>query len=419
MNNAQKNYIVQRSRPLLSLNQSALSLYELKVLDTYLSRIDSHKPEERTVVFNKGEFEELFDYAKMKMPEMKEHLKNLQELHVDIAKNEEEFDNIALFSRATAAKDRYGLWVVTLTCSPEAMKYFFNIENLGYLRYKLWNVLRLESRYSYLLFLYLVDNRFRKQWIVDLDDLKVLLNCQDVASYQSYKNFRKVVLDKCKDEILNKTNIRFDYSTIKRGKFVQKIEFKITTWGDLSEIMAKEKEEKDKEKEIVTIKDEITIMHELDNTIDKEDVEAIYDLLIQLGVEKRANNIGIIDYYKCLLERVTNTEKTEPIWDKAGCIKRMIINEIEENINPMDDIEIDYGSELANLLGGASLRNEFLPKQVRVIQDLILKKMPYEDDLKRCDYLSKIYNRMNLYNVKKEKRFSYLCRMIENDDSFD
>ena len=54
-NNLSKDYIVSKSRPLLSLSKSELSLYELKVLDTYLSRINSHNPDERTVIFDKGE----------------------------------------------------------------------------------------------------------------------------------------------------------------------------------------------------------------------------------------------------------------------------------------------------------------------------------------------------------------------------
>ena len=51
------NNIVQKSTPLQSLWKSSLGLGEFKVLDTYLSRIDSHHPERRTVKFSKEEFE--------------------------------------------------------------------------------------------------------------------------------------------------------------------------------------------------------------------------------------------------------------------------------------------------------------------------------------------------------------------------
>ena len=50
---------VQKSRPLFSLWRSDMTLAEFKILDTYLSRIDSRKPEKRTVIFSKGELEQL------------------------------------------------------------------------------------------------------------------------------------------------------------------------------------------------------------------------------------------------------------------------------------------------------------------------------------------------------------------------
>ena len=54
------NLVVQKSRPLLSLWQSDFSLQELKILDVYLGRINSHDKEHRSVVFRKGELENIF-----------------------------------------------------------------------------------------------------------------------------------------------------------------------------------------------------------------------------------------------------------------------------------------------------------------------------------------------------------------------
>lgn len=56
--------IVQKSKPLFALWRSELTLAEFKILDTYLARIDSHKPDKRTVVFEKGELEELLGVKK-------------------------------------------------------------------------------------------------------------------------------------------------------------------------------------------------------------------------------------------------------------------------------------------------------------------------------------------------------------------
>lgn len=48
------NYLVQKSNPLQSLSETKMTLAEFKILDAYLSKIDSHNPEKREVVFDKG-----------------------------------------------------------------------------------------------------------------------------------------------------------------------------------------------------------------------------------------------------------------------------------------------------------------------------------------------------------------------------
>ena len=68
---------VQKSLPLFALWRSELTLAEFKILDTYLSRIDSHKPEKRTVMFEKGELEKLLGVKRIRTEELDERLKHL------------------------------------------------------------------------------------------------------------------------------------------------------------------------------------------------------------------------------------------------------------------------------------------------------------------------------------------------------
>ena len=144
---------VQKSLPLFSLWRSDLTLAEFKILDTYLSRIDSHKPDKRTIVFEKGELEKLLGVKRIRIEELDERLKHLGtpiKIDDNTSKNKK-FARISLFEKAVAEQDEYGLWQVELTASQSAMKYFFNIENLGYLRYKLRCITSLTSRYTYIL----------------------------------------------------------------------------------------------------------------------------------------------------------------------------------------------------------------------------------------------------------------------------
>ncbi len=74
--------------------------------------------------------------------------------------------------------------------------------------------------------------------------------------------------------------------------------------------------------------------------------------------------------------------------------------------------EIDYGSELGNLLGSA-LDYEFTPEQMRVLQDLVIKAIPGSDAIERCNYIVRQVHKMNTHTPVN--RYNYLCRMIEND----
>ena len=103
---------VQKSLPLFALWRSELTLAEFKILDTYLSRIDSHKPEKRTVMFEKGELEKLLGVKRIRTEELDERLKHLGtpiRLDDSTAKNKR-FTRISLFEKATAEQDDYGKW---------------------------------------------------------------------------------------------------------------------------------------------------------------------------------------------------------------------------------------------------------------------------------------------------------------------
>ena len=222
---------VQKSLPLFALWRSDLTLAEFKILDTYLSRIDSHKPEKRAVVFEKGELEKILGIQKINNKELEERLKHLMGNVVKIPDTDERkgFRLISLFEEAVAEQDDYGLWQVKLECTQKAMKYIFNIENLGYLRYKLRCITSLTSRYTYIMFIYLEKNRFRKRWDVPLDELKEILNCDKEELYKEFKYFNRDILKKVQKEMHEKTECKYTYESIKKGRTVVGIRFEVET----------------------------------------------------------------------------------------------------------------------------------------------------------------------------------------------
>ncbi len=234
---------VQKSTPLQSLAQTNLTLTELKLLDVYLSRIDSHDPEKRTVQIDKGELESVLGVTRIPKKELLTRLKHLfQAVEVRDETKPKGFKLVSLFEEADADPDETGLWTITLTCTPSAREYIFNIENLGYLRYRLKNIVELKSRYSYILFMYLENNRFRKSWEIKLDDLKKLLKCT-ANRYNQFKFFNAEILGKCHKELNEKTDCHFEYEPIKRNRTVIAVRFTMQTAKEVLEVQETPKAE--------------------------------------------------------------------------------------------------------------------------------------------------------------------------------
>lgn len=223
--------IVQKSLPLFSLWRSELTLAEFKILDTYLSRINSHDTDKRVVMFEKGELENILGVKKINQKDLEDRLKHLMGNVIEIADEDikKGFRLITLFEEAIAEQDKNGLWQIKLECTQKAMKYFFNIENLGYLRYKLRCITSLTSRYTYIMFIYLEANRYRKSWDISVDELKQILDCDKEETYKAFKRFNDLLLKKVQKEMNEKTECRYKYEPIRKGRNVVAIHFEIET----------------------------------------------------------------------------------------------------------------------------------------------------------------------------------------------
>lgn len=226
--------LVQKSTPLLSLGQTPLSLSELKILDAYLSRIDSHDEEKRYVRFKAGELEKYLGVSRIQRAELDKRLKNLfQVVRIVDPDRPKGFALIGLFEKAEAVQDEEtGLWQVDLVCTPSALEYVFNIEHMGYLRYRLKNIIGLQSRYSYILFLYILDNRFRESWDISVSELRKILHAES-PTYNEFKRFRNLVLNPAVQELHEKTDLRFSFESIRVGRRIGKIRFTVETQADI------------------------------------------------------------------------------------------------------------------------------------------------------------------------------------------
>ena len=281
------NYLVQKSNPLQSLSETKMTLAEFKILDAYLSKINSHNPEERCVTFDKGELESLLGVTQIKNKDLSDRIDNLfKVVTIQDPDKPNKFTKIALFSCAECTQDDNGQWTIKLACSPEAMEYIFNIESIGYLRYRLKNVVNLTSRYSYILYLYLESNRFRGSWMIPLDDLKKTLCCT-ADTYSEYKRFNDLVLKKCQKELSQKTDIAFDYVALRRGRKVTGVQFIIKTHQNATDRPVEPLfEERDEFDWTITYGSErlATLAEGCNYEFDKAEMEQIARVLVRINI---------------------------------------------------------------------------------------------------------------------------------------
>lgn len=324
-------YWVQKSDPLVLMRSIPFSLGELKILDTYISRINAADDTRRTVIFTKEEYEELMGLTCANYRALEKHTKGMLGKVVELEMPNEEYLQFVLFEQARYRKDEYGKPIIELTCTSTAKDLFFCIGKYHYFKYALENVVNLTRKASYLLYLHILTNRYRGEWIISLNELRdTVLDCKEQKSYQEYKIFKNRVLEPAVKEVNKKTDCHFEYEALKRGTRVAKIKF---------------------------------IYH--------------------------AKQIA------CDFETLDHTQLS------------------------FDDVEaeIDYGGDLANLLGSAACKDEFTPEQIRLLQDLIINFFPSTNNLERCNYLIQQVHKMDYYQTQHRipNRFNYLRTMIEND----
>ena len=228
--NLSGDYLVQKSVPILMMRNDPFTFGELKLLDTYLARINSHDFKSRKVSFTKAEYEMLMGISDMRINQLKKYTDGVQSKIVEIKVSDEEFRRITLFCETAFKKNEFGEWIITLECSPQAKKYIFNPEKVGYIKYLLKYSIHMKSKHSFLLYGYLLFNHFRGSWSDSLDFLKYnvfKLDPKIPGAYDEFKAFRRSILDKAMTEVNALTDIEFEYTTEKRGKFVVSIKFKL------------------------------------------------------------------------------------------------------------------------------------------------------------------------------------------------
>ena len=344
--------VVQKENRLLALSASRLSLDEFKILDAFLSRIDSHKPQKNHVRFDKGDLEKILNKKRINFEHLSNSLEGLfKDIElVDVAHSDGKIIN--LFEKTVAKRDEYGVWQLDLVCTDSAAEYFFNVEKFGYIRYMLANISVLSSRASYLLYILLEGERnkainYKKgnklKFKKSIEDIKAYLGCNYNDYYMDFRRFNEKILKKCHEEINKKTTLKYNYKPVdKRGYYYLNIEFEILnikSYVDSKKDLLPEKKQVVSEEKIDFTPFIIKVFINLDIS-----VKQVANLNMALSGVSDLNSSNAEKFLKDILIRYSEQSMKQTIENPYGYIMAIIKNEAEnrnenERFNAMNDEE--------------------------------------------------------------------------------
>lgn len=222
-----EKYIVEKSKALVWAQFQDYSPGELKILDTYLSRIDPRNPDASLVTFTKKEYAELMGLdSDIRTEQLKTYTGGLLSNVVTIDLPEKGYVQYPLFSEAKCyLDDKSGQVTIEVDCNHKLKTAFFDIARNGYVRYQLKNIISLKSQYSVRLYPKLKDRPFG--WTIKVSELRKMLGAT-AASYDVFKDFNKHVLQKAIKEINEITDIFVTTENVRKGRAVESIRFKVT-----------------------------------------------------------------------------------------------------------------------------------------------------------------------------------------------
>lgn len=306
MGNLDPKYWVQKADPLIAMKSVPFTLGELKILDTYISRINAADDTRRTVIFTKEEYEELMGLTCANPRALQKHIKALLSRVPELYMPNDGYISFVLFEKAYYHKDEYGKPIIELTCTETSKDLFFCIGKYHYFKYALENVINLTRKASYLLYLHILTNRFRGEWELLLDELRDdVLDCKEQESYQEYKIFKNRVLDPAVKEVNAKTDCHFEYEPIKRGRRVAKIKFiylaeeqidgqlSFDEVADVPQLSDQSEDEDDKLLALYGSERLVTLAEGCNFEFDKAEMEQIQSVLLRIHIPKEQNTQDI------------------------------------------------------------------------------------------------------------------------------
>lgn len=212
-----KNNIVTKSNVLNELRCSDTSLIEYRLFCIYLSRVNPLDETTKVVEFTLSDYAKIMNLQQPRKEILERQARNICQKTVKIEDGEGGFSIYSLFAEFKLAH-RENEWFITLECNHKLVPHLFHNKK-RFFQYKLWNTLYLKSYNQQRLY------ELLKQYVrigkreISLMDLREYLSIGE-NEYPVWGIFSRDVLKVAQKAFLEKTDIWFEYETIKSQRKV-------------------------------------------------------------------------------------------------------------------------------------------------------------------------------------------------------
>lgn len=218
-----RNELVVKHNDLLRKSRYTLTANEQKIIIYLVSKINANDKELKEIEIN------ILDFCKVIGIEVngdaynrvKETIKSLADKSWWLTFTEKKE---TLFRWINEAEIEKGNGVIKLQLSKHLEPYLLELKQ-NFTKYELINVLSLRSKYSIRLYELLKSYLWQGSWQVSVKEIRELLETE--GKYQEFRDFRKRVINPAIEEINGYTDLQIEMKTLKTGKSISHLYFKI------------------------------------------------------------------------------------------------------------------------------------------------------------------------------------------------
>lgn len=193
------------------------SVIGIRFFSIYQSKLNPKDKTTRKVTFPLDDYAKIMELQRVNITQLKKAAEELITIPIIIGRPDGGFTARPLYDKVDVFQDEQDDWYVTIDCHDDMVDYLFDLHR-DYFKYRLWNMLRLRERNHQRMYLFLKERQFLKEPpIVELGEIRKALGLNK-DQYTAWRDFRRAVLEPCQTALSERTDLKFAFEPIKKGR---------------------------------------------------------------------------------------------------------------------------------------------------------------------------------------------------------